>query len=188
MISNSMVTRRQCLRMLGALTCGVGLPLTVGCRGSDEKAYEELRRRVLLNELPADVLSLADAYAGFVERGNLTVVGRIFASTGSPFVLGRAAFNLIELPKPGHNHEDPGDCPFCKREMENAATAVVQILDSNGVLLRQSAERLLGLRSNQDVVVRGSVSMVVDTLVVNAHSLHVLTAANSSALEKRIHG
>ena len=163
------------------------LPLAAGCGDAQAEAYDEVRRRVLLKVVPNDVSSLAATHLAFEEGKQVRVVGRIFSALGSPFDPDVASFNLIELPKPGHNHDDPGDCPFCKRDMENAATAVIQIVDKAGNVLKPSADKLLGLSKNQDIVVEGTATKVGDIIIVSAEAIHVLSPEHSLDFAKRIH-
>ena len=158
-----------------------------GCQPGPEMQMEQLREQILTDQLPSGVLSLAEATAGFEEGMQTQVVGRIFADQMSPFDPDSAAFSLIELPKPGHDHENPGDCPFCKREMENAATAIVQVVDSSDEVLKFPAEQLLELEENQDIVVRGKATKVGDVLIVSATAVHVLSAEDGKLFAKRIH-
>ncbi len=182
------ITRRHSLQRLGLLACGWGLPLTTGCGDAQSRAFDEIRRKLLVEDLPPRTLSLAEAYAAFEEGQQVAVVGRIFSTLGSPFDRDTAAFNLIELPKPGHSHDDPNDCPFCKRDLENAASAIVQVLDASGQVLKASADKLLGLSKNQDVVVAGFVSKVGDFMLISARLMHVLSQEKSLEFAKRIHG
>jgi hypothetical protein len=187
MSSAMALTRRQQLKLLGVWACASSLPLATGCGDAQAEAYDEVRRRVLLKELPNDVSSLAATHLAFEEGKQVRVVGRIFSALGSPFHPDVASFNLIELPKPGHNHDDPGDCPFCKRDMENATTAVVQIVDEAGNVLKPSADKLLGLSKNQDIVVDGTATKVGDIMMVSAKAIHILSPENSLDFAKRIH-
>lgn len=180
--------RRHLLKLLGAVACSIGLPLSAGCGDAQSRGVAEVRRKVLAGELPERVLSLAEAHAMFEERKQMAVVGRIFSSLGSPFDPDTTAFNLIELPKPGHSHDDPGDCPFCKRDMENAASALVQVVNAAGEVLKSSAEKLLGLSKNQDVVVEGTATKVGEILLFRTSSLHVLSPEKALEFAKRIHG
>lgn len=182
------MSRREHLHSLGAMACGIGWPLVTGCGDFQPKGFEEVRRQVLVEQLPQQVSSLADAYASFEEGKQVAVIGRIFSSLGSPFDRETAAFNLIELPKPGHKHDDPGDCPFCKHEMENAANALVQIVGAAGEVLQPSADKLLGLSKNQDVVVEGTVSKVGEIMLIHARSVHVVSPESSADFAKRFHG
>jgi hypothetical protein len=148
---------------------------------------EETRQKILQPEQPIQADSLAAAYAALQPGSEVVLVARIFSSLGDPFDRTHAAFNVIELPKPGHDHDDPGDCPFCKREMENAATAIVQIVDEQGEVLQVSADKLLGLKKNQDVVVTGVATLVGEVMLVNARAIHVLSAEAALAFASRIH-
>ncbi len=187
MINRFFFPQKHSQPLVTACVLGMGLLSTAGCSPSADPGLEQLRREIITDNLPKGVLSLAEANAAFEEGMTLQVVGRIFANGMSPFDPGSAAFNLIELPKPGHSHDDPNDCPFCKREMENAATAIVQILDESGEIVQMSAEKLLKLEKNQDVVVAGQASKVGEILIVNATSLHVLDSDNALLLAKQIH-
>lgn len=188
MILANNLTREFCSKGAVLALCGLGLLLMPGCQAETDAAVETLRHKILTDRLPSDVMSLAEANAGFEEGMKVRVVGRIFADGMSPFDRESAAFNLIELPKPGHNHEDPGDCPFCKREMQNAANAIVQVVDDSGQVLETPAERLLALEKNQDIVAEGKATKVGEFLIVNATSLHILKEDDALLLAKRIHG
>lgn len=166
----------------GALLGG----LLTGC-GAPEVDTAKLGQDYLTDSLPTDVRSLAEAHSGFEDGMEVCVAGRIFANLMSPFDPESAAFNLIELPKPGHDHENPGDCPFCKREMENAATAIVQLEDENGEVLKYSADQLLGLSENQDVVVQGLASKIGDIMIISAKSVHRLSDENAQSCATQIH-
>lgn len=157
-----------------------------GC-GESQPDFTALRSAFLSDQLPADVLSIGEAQVADEGIKDLHVVGRIFADQISPFDSESAAFNIIELPKPGHSHEDPGDCPFCKREMLNAPTALVQVVDAEGQVLKPSADQIFGLSKSQNVVVTGTLSKVGDALIISASSLHLLSDDNSQEFAKRIH-
>lgn len=171
-----------------AVACSACFLFLSGCQFNDgSRSFEETRSKILADQHSGDVLSLAQANAGDANGAQVQVVGRIFAADMSPFDAKTAAFNLIELPKPGHDHENPGDCPFCKRDMENAATAIVQIVDDKGEVLGISAETMLGLKRNQDIVVQGATSKVGEFLVLTASSIHILSKAEGAEFAKQIH-
>ncbi|QDV23211.1 hypothetical protein [Aureliella helgolandensis] len=182
-----LTNRRNYLKLLGTLASSICLPVAAGCQGEKKQSIADLRAKVLTPEAPADVSSLSEAYATFEEDKRIRVVGRIFSSLGSPFDLDTAAFNFIELPKPGHSHNDPGDCPFCKRDMENAAQAIVQVVQESGEVLKPSAEILFGLNRNQDLVVVGTATKVGDIMLISASSLHVLSPEKAAEFAERVH-
>lgn len=182
------ISRRQQLKLLGVAVFGIGLPGSVGCQGGHDSSYADLRKKVLLPLAPPDVSSLSEAYATYEEAKRVRVVGRIYSSLGSPFDPDTAVFNFIELPKPGHSHDDPGDCPFCKRDMEDAAQVIVQVVQDSGEILKPSADVLFGLSKNQDLVVEGTVTKVGDIMVISASKLHVLAPEKATEFAERIHG
>ena len=176
----------QFLRIL--LLVSLAASCLTGCQEPEKTLnLDQLRDQVLTDKLPSAVVPIEKVYEESKEGAEITIAGRIFAADMYPFDRKYAAFSLIELPKPGHNHEDPGDCPFCKREMENAALATIQLVDESGELIEKSAEELLGLSENQDVVVDGQVVAIGEFLVVNANSIHPLSASDTKALSKQVH-
>lgn len=188
MNSCTVISRGPHLRLLCGFSLVAWTLVVAGCGPAESEGVSDIQNQILELQMPANVASLADSYAAFEEGKSVTLVGRVFSSLGSPFDPEVASFNLIELPKPGHNHDDPGDCPFCKREMENAATAIVQIVDASGQVMRPSAEKLLGLSKNQDIVVVGKVSKVGELLIVNARTIHILSETDALELARRVHG
>jgi len=178
--------RRQ-FGIVAAAALGTAWPAVVGCRPTTSAWMEETRREILQEDQPVQADSLGAVYASLEPGSEVVLVARIFSSLGDPFDRSNAAFNVIELPKPGHDHDDPGDCPFCKREMEKAATAIVQIVDGQGEVLRVSADKLLGLKKNQDVVVTGVATLVGEVMLVNARAIHVLSAEAALEFATRIH-
>ena len=180
-------SRMRVAVQLARFSIGVLVAL-VGCGTAPSTDFSELRSMVLTEEAPTEVASLADAYTDYVEGQSVTVVGRIYSGIGSAFDPALAVFNLIELPKPGHSHDDPGDCPFCKRDLENAATAIVQVVDASGAVLQPSASEIFGLTANTDVIVSGTVSKVGEVLVISVRSMHVLTPTRATEFASLIHG
>lgn len=167
-----------------------------------------IRQQLLVEQPPVDVRSLKATYEKFqadqavtdqpatdqaaTDQATavdqvVTVAGRIYALGMSPFDAKESVFTIMELPKPGHSHEDPGDCPFCLREMKNSKIAIVRVLDSSGKTYPQPADKLLGLTKNQDVIVQGKASQIGDTLVIELQSLHLLQEAASAELSTAFH-
>lgn len=176
-----------CIAGCTTLNSFVGCGRDVGAEQANLPEASELRSQVLRSEKPVQILSLAEAEAAYAEGLQVAVVGRIFSTLGSAFDRQAAAFHVIELPKPGHDHENPGDCPFCKRDLENATTAIVQVIDEQGQLLPAAADRLLGLQTNQDLVVEGALSKVGEILIIQSRSLYLLSSDEALQLAQRIH-
>lgn len=180
---------RSALFLLGGLACVV---LASGCQGSKSEAIDQLAKqiqaKILVAGKPDQVQSLKSVYGSYQPDQVVTVAGRIYAESISPFDPLESTFTVIELPKPGHNHEDPGDCPFCKRELRNAKFAIVKIVDEAGKTLPAPADQLLGLEKNQDVVLTGSVNSVGETLVLQVQQLHILSKDDAQSLSEAFHG
>lgn len=176
----------QSLALLALLLAMFGALL--GCDSNLDQQMEalgaELQGQMQLSQQPEGIGSIQAAYESFQPGQELTIAGRIYAESLSPFDLNEAAFTIIELPKPGHNHEDPGDCPFCRRELRNAKFAMVRILDADGQVIPHPADRLLGLRKNQDIAVTGVAELVGDTMIVSMERYHLLSDEAAESLSK----
>ena len=132
-----------------------------GCNNAEEQKLREIRTRFVLTEEPAAPVSIEAAIAGIAERPDVTLLGRINAGSSEPFQPGQATLVLSEAPAPAHNH-DPGDCPFCKRRLENAKSCIVRFLDEKGEVIKHGAEKLLDVSKDQDVVVKGHATFLTD--------------------------
>lgn len=173
--------------LIGGLLIG-GLS---GCGGTEsianDSAAVRIRAEMLVQEMPLEVQSLKSACSSLDLDPVITVAGRIYAESVSPFDPKESSFTIIELPKPGHRHEDPGDCPFCKRELKNAMIAIVKVVDESGQTLTRPADQLLGLKKNLDIAVTGAAEMVGDTLIVRTRQLHLLSAEDAQSLSVAFH-
>ena len=153
---------------LSAVTSLVAIAAT-GCNNANEQQLHETRARFVLTEEPTAPVSIETAIADIAEKADVTLLGRINAGSSQPFQPGQATMVLSEAPDPAHNH-DPGDCPFCKRRLENAKSCIVRFLDDKGEVIQQGAEKLLGVSKDQDVVVKGHATFLtgLDILQVDA--------------------
>lgn len=141
---------------------------------------QSLRGQFVLAEEPAEPLTIAESQEKIAEQPEVVVVGRIDASTFDPWAKGQAAFVISEAPKDGAGHADrPGhdaaNCPFCKRRAaKQDATALIQLRDEQGEVLPIDARKLLGVKENQVVVVRGQ-GQVNDlgVLIISATGVHL---------------
>lgn len=81
-----------------------------------------------------------------------------------------------EFAASGHAHEDSCDCPFCSRHAaENVnSIAIVHFLDERGELIDISADKLLGVKQDETVVVRGLARIVAGELLeIHADGVYV---------------
>ncbi len=137
----------------------------------------EMRKQFLVAQEPTLPVTIEAAIEQIANQPEVTLVGRINAGASEPFDRALATMVLSEVPEPGHNH-DPGDCPFCKRRAENAKSCIVRFLDREGNVIQHSAQQLLGVSKDQDVVVQGRGVFLpeVDVLQVDATSVFVRSA------------
>jgi len=156
----------------------VGLFAASGCDGAGDAQLRAIKQRFVLAEEPAAAVSIEAAIAGLEHQPEVTIAGRINAGTSEPFEPAEATLVLSEAPDPAHNH-DPGDCPFCKKRLENAKSCIVRFLDSDGNVIKQGAQTLLGVSKDQDVVVTGLGKIVpgIDVFQVDASGIFIRPVA-----------
>lgn len=160
--------------LMGFCALGFFALSIMGCSPAVDPKVQELRKKFVLDSEPADASTIESAIAAVANQPQVTLVGRINAGSSNPFGDGVATLVLSESPEPGHNH-DPGDCPFCKRRMENAKSCIVRFLDEKGEVLTYGPEKLLGVSKDQDVVVKGEGKFLadLDLLQVDASGIFV---------------
>ncbi len=146
----------------------------VGCEPATDPKLIELKQKFVVVEEPSSPVTIETAIASVSEQPEVTVLGRISAGASDPFDAAQATMVLSEVPEAGHNH-DPGDCPFCKKRLENAKSCIVRFLDKDGNVIKHSAQQLLGVAKNQDVVVKGQAVYLpeVDVLQVDASAIYM---------------
>ncbi len=172
------------MRLVACLIAG-GLLICSGCQPSEDPLVQESQTQYLTSECPANPTTISDMGGQAELPAEVTLAGRIYGGDFSPFDPQVASFTMIDLPAPGHQHDDPGDCPFCKHKADNAAMAVVRLLGQDGQPLSVPADKLLGLAENQDVVVRGFPVRVDDMLMVDATRVHILSNDDAVELSKQ---
>ncbi len=106
------------------------------------------------------------------------LVGRVGGGDDDPFVDGKAAFVVSELPAHGHSHgpgQSDDDCPFCKHRAAHAAWAAVQFVDEQGQVVPIDARTLFGMAKGTVVVIRGrgEVSGELKLFSVTASGIHI---------------
>jgi hypothetical protein len=156
-----------------------------GCQPAADPLVQQSQQQYLTSECPSDAKTIGEMTEQEELPGEVTLAGRIYGGDFSPFDPQAATFTMIDLPAPGHNHEDPGDCPFCKHKADNAAMAVVRLLGDDGQPLKVPADKLLGLTKNQDIVVRGVPTKVDDMLMLDATAVHVLNSDDAVKLSEQ---
>ncbi len=125
--------------------------------------------------------SIHQARATAKPGDTLTLKGRIMGSL-KPFVEGRAAFILGDPEKltPCNENPDDGcDTPWdtCCDTAEDikAGTATIQVVDSDGNVLKEPVENVNGLKPLSTIIVSGTVAegSNADLLVLNASAIQM---------------
>ena len=162
--------------ILSIVLAASSLGFVSGCNTSvaeEDPRVSEARSRLILKEEPSDALGVAEAKESVNAGDELTVVGRINAGEHRPWDDGRASFIICDAASVlltsdsaneeshGHAHQhgeghDHDNCPFCNKAKAMASSlAIVKFFDDDGEVVAIDARRLLSVRENQIVVVRG---------------------------------
>jgi hypothetical protein len=135
--------------------------LLITSTGCDSKVSPEvisLRSRLVATEEPANAITLTEAKDKLVEESEVTIIGRVGSGGGNPFDKNHAIFVLSEAPSGDHSHGDGTDekeCVFCRRRMEAAPLAHIELRDTAGNALSMRADQALGISEGQILVVKG---------------------------------
>ncbi len=116
--------------------------------------------------------------------GDQVVVSGVVMGRAKPFVDGRAAFVLGDPAKVTSCDKMPGEKDHCKTpwdaccdspEAKREGTATVQIIGSDGRVLKESLKGINGLKELSNVTLTGTIdkSSTAEALVINAQALHV---------------
>lgn len=152
------------------------LALGIGCSKGVDPAIVELRKSILLNSEPAKSITLTEAKEALADENDVVLIGKIGTGQLDPFEKRKAAFVLSEAPEDhGDAGHDAGDCPFCKRRMEEAPIAQIEFIDEKGQVLPYSVPDLLGVKNGQivSIVGRGRYDKETDTLQIAGRSLYI---------------
>ena len=154
--------------------------LVFGCSPSEDPKVSTFRRNFIIASEPGKSVSLTEAKTMLTEEADIILFGRVGSGKLDPFEKGKASFVLSEAPAGDHendNEHDASECPFCKRRAAEAPIASIEFLDESGKPIAISADKLLGLKIGQTVVIQGRGIYVpdLDTLQINASKLFVRT-------------
>jgi len=152
----------------------------VGC-APDDPRYAALRRELVLDSKPADVISIAEAKEALQSNENVSIVASISEDDFEAFADGEAAFLVTEIlpQQAGHGGKDHVDnCPFCKRRAATAPRASVRFVDEKGDTLGIDARELFNLKPGDVVVVSGKGELIaeVDLLQLTATNIYLQTS------------
>ena len=162
----------------GLLQSAMGaLFLVSGCSVGEDPKLAQLRSTLMLKSEPANAISLTEAKNTLAEESDIVLVGKIGSGKLSPFDPAKAAFVLSEAPLKHEEDEghDASDCPFCKRRAAEAPIAFVELRNETDKAITVGAEKLLGLKDGQTVVIegRGVYSTEEDSLQIVANKIFV---------------
>ncbi len=149
----------------------------VGCGEATDPRIAEFRAKFLVTEAPDNPLSIADVSELLKERAKdsdgegenaadtsskpepreVALIGRISAGDLEPWDTGKASFIVSDLPAEGHGKgHDADNCPFCKRRAAGLPTTIVRFVDDQGQTIPIDAQKLLGVKKDQHVIVHGT--------------------------------
>lgn len=136
----------------------LALPMAIGCgqSASESPASVIASSEFQLTSEPAGALEVLDAKDQAKDGEPVVVVGRLGGGV-NPWVDGRAAFLIVDtriLPSCDEVGQCTADCADCAKEMI-AASTMVKFLGQDGKVLPVDARKLLDVREQETVVVRG---------------------------------
>lgn len=143
--------------------------LTVGCQQSEDPVLVQERAKYVLASEPGEAASVLETREK-VTSGAMPVVlvGRVGTDASTTWDPGKAAFVVMDASVADASHEghggeghDADNCPFCKAKAQSKTdgSALIRVVDSQGQVLPIDARKLLTIRENQTVVVRGTASI-----------------------------
>ena len=156
--------------------------LFTGCQEPVDPQILAEREKYLLQQEPDGALGVLEVREKLAETDQpIVLMGLVGAGSDSTWEPGKAKFvirdrsALIEkhADTPGH---DPNTCPFCKAKKEKMPdmTALIQVVDSDGQIVDVDARKLLALKEEQFVVIRGVAEVnTLGHLVVSADGVYV---------------
>lgn len=162
---------------------------TIGCSTAPQGA-DPAGAPYLLDAEPPAAQSVADVWARLDAAktpADVVVVGRINGLGQPTWDSARAAFLIADLEladevaaQPDEHDETPKhdaeNCPFCRKKLKEELTglALIEVVDPSGAVPARDARKLLGLRDDQVVVVRGQGEVdSLGSLVVRTTGIYV---------------
>jgi hypothetical protein len=137
----------------------VSLSLILGCVPSTDPIADQARKELRFDPPPETApLSVQEAIERSKEGTEMLIRAKVGSGKGDTFDAKNAEFLVSEVPEGEHSSgagHDSDNCPFCRAREAKAPTVVVRLLDSKGTAYPRSAEKLLGLKKGQHVLVRG---------------------------------
>lgn len=135
------------------------LTLILGCAPATDPVSDQARRELRFEPAPeTPALSIQEAIERSKDGGDMLVRAKVGSGKGDTFDAKNAEFLVSEIPEGEHSSNaghDSDNCPFCRAREAKAPTVIVRLLDPKGTAYPRSAEKLLGLKKGQHILVRG---------------------------------
>jgi hypothetical protein len=146
---------------LTVVVVAAGCNQAVSPSGSPAASHgDEGKSQYLLTQEPAGAKGVKEVRKDAKDADEVVVVGRIGGSV-KPFVEGRVAFTIVDpsVPTCSERPDDPCATPWdycCEpKEVLIPATVLVKLVDKDGKAIPVDAEKFLGLKPLQTIVVQG---------------------------------
>lgn len=136
----------------------LGIVLFVGCGPSSDPLSEKAKSLLLTEDLTPTALTIEQAIEAAPQGQPLVMKAKIGSGKGDTFDPNQSEFLVSEIPEGEHagdEKHDADNCPFCRAREAKAPTVVVRLLEKEGKPFARPADRLLGLKKGQHVVVKG---------------------------------
>lgn len=155
---------------------------TAGESTSTPEATASSLQSIVLEAAPSDAQSIAEARANELKVGQtITIKGKVMGRI-DPFVSGRAMLVMGDPAK--LTSCDTKDCSECETPWDvccddpddiKSFTATVQVLDSDGKLIKQGLKNIDGVKELSQLIVKGTVAegSNPDNLLINATGIHI---------------
>ncbi len=172
--------------LLATLIVGCGEQASAPTPSSEAQPQAEaptvsLPEGLLATVALTDAVSVVEARKEVTPGADIVVTGYI-GGRAEPMVEGRAIFTVADSKAvtpcdavPGDACETPWDACCVSQEIIKASIASVQVVDGDGMVLKQTLTRFGGLKPGSTVTVQGKVApgSSDSALVVNAEKIHV---------------
>jgi hypothetical protein len=149
----------------------LGLSLLLGC-GQGAVPPEQVLGQIKIQSTSAEPISIADVIDQCRESEEpvkALIRAKVGSGKGDTFDRSKCVFLISDIPKGEHaakEGHDEDNCPFCRQREAKAPTTTVTIKLPKGVR-EQAADRLLGLKKGQHILLEGEVTYLSDLNFVN---------------------
>lgn len=160
------------------VSCNDTQETTTGKTASTEGTTLE---NVILDDAPEEPRSISDVRQDPTPGEEVVISGKVMGRM-DPFVEGRAILTLGDPTKitscdlhPGDSCQTPWDVCCDDPDVIKASIASIQVVDSDGKLIKQSLKGVNGIKELSELVVKGTIAegSNKDALIVNASGIYL---------------